>query len=210
VSEPQFDASAYGSTQTDPQAPDPVNGDTAVSLDDLHQFALDADKSAEVARSGLVPAGTYQTDPAKNGPMNVLVNQFEEKDDAGNVTGTRLMVTFTGRGEARVKIGNDIVNQTGGLRVRLSPQYRKKLDFDTREELASYDMASRLWQNAESAFKQAFGEAPKNAGQVVEYLRDYSVRFRQIQVGVPTKSNPTPNGEPGNMVVAISPVRTRK
>ena len=190
---------------TDPDAPQ-----EGITLDDLFTQEVDMAAAEDVLRRALAPMGTYQTDPGENGPMNVNITAFEEKDADENVTGKRLMVTVTGRGTAKIK--GAVVN--AGLRVRLSPDARKSAEYIDGERTGNLtekdDSATKLWAQACASYKAHFGEAPKNRGAVVEYLRDYPVRFRLIQTGVPSKNFPDPKGEPGNMVVAISSVREKK
>lgn len=177
-----------------------------LTLDDLFNEEVDLATADDINRSALSPAGTYQSNP-EEAELSASVARVKMKDKDGNETGVeRTMVTVVGRVTATIK-GEQV---SGGVRVRLSPDRIKKNDFETGEATDKDDMASRLWANAVTAYKTHFGESPKNKGQVVEYLTKYPVRFRQIQVGVPTKSNPEPNGEPGNLVVAISPVRAKR
>lgn len=214
MSEPQFDPSVYGSSPaaSDPAAPDVVNGN-GVSLDDLFQEEVDHAEAEEVLRRGLLPNGTYVTAPEKFGPMNVNIERVEEKDDAGTVYGHRTVITLTGRGVATVRLKDEKTGAVtlkeieGGLRVQVSPDVRRARDFETGEELDKDDSKSKLWAQAVKAFEMDLGEKPKTKGAVVEYLRDCPVRFRMIQVGVATKRNPNPDGEPRNLVIAISPLK---
>lgn len=187
-----------------------------ISLDDLHDIEVNQAEVDETLRRGLSPNGAYITNPDENGPMSVFVEEFEEKDDAGTVFGKRLVITLSGRGMAKVKItkpgggGTELKMVEGRLRVQLSPQQRQARNRDTGEELDKMDSKSNLYANAVKAYANQFGEKPATVKQVVEYLRDYPARFRLIQIGVPSKRNPEPTGEPGNFCVGISAIKDKK
>ena len=183
-----------------------TNAET-VSLDSLHTQEINHAEVDDTLRRGLSPAGTYLTNPAEFGEMNATVAKVEEKDDAGKVIGERLVITLVGRGTARVRLGTENKEVTAPIRVQMSPDTRRKRDFQTGEELEQNDSKSQRWAEAVKAYEQQFKERPKNVGAVVEFLQKYPARFRVIQVGVPTKNNPTPDGEPRNFVMAIYAAR---
>jgi hypothetical protein len=198
-------ASAFGG-----EAPVDAEGEQAnnggITLDDLFKQDVDLAVADEINRASLSPSGTYQSDPGE-APLNAFPSKVKLKDADGNETGQeRLVITLTGRAVATIK-GKV---EKAGLRVRMSPDRMKKVDFESGEVTDKDDLQSRLWAQAIGAFKAQFGEAPKSMGAVVQYLTEYPVRFRVIQIGVPTKSNPEPNGEPGNLVMSISPVRKQR
>lgn len=188
---------------------EPVTSEeSGLTLDDLFNMEVDQAEVEETLRRGLLPHGTYTTNPDEFGPMTVTPLERDEKDDRGDVLSRRKIIVLTGRGRATVRIGNELKQVEGRLRVELSPEYRDKLNYATKETLeGTPDSKSALYAQAVKAFQSTFGEKPKNAGQVVEFLRDHPARFRMIQIGVPSKNNPEPDGEPRNFVIAISPVR---
>lgn len=161
--------------------------ETETNMDELFQQELNREASIEVTKNQLLlPAGTYQTDPDSNGELGV---SLYKKEDTG-----RQVVTFSGRVQ-NVKTGNP-----GFLRIRMSPD-------PVRKEDGTYDFMYKVWVTAENAFKATFGEEPNTKGQIVEYIQKYPVKLRVIQVGVRTERNPSPEGEPGNLVMGINPVR---
>lgn len=181
-----------------------------ITLDDLFQEEVDQAQADDINRSALAPAGTYTSNP-EEAQLNASVVRLKDKDADGNETGTeRTVITLTGRVTAQIK-GK---TETAGLRVRMSPDRRKAkvyVDGEPTGELSEKDDAmSKLWAQAVAAFGVTFNDKPKSKGAVVEYLTNHPVRFRLMQVGVPTKTNPEPRGEPGNLVVAISPLRAKK
>ena len=179
------------------------------TMDDFFNEAVNQAEVEETLQRGLLPNGTYTTNPDEFGPMTVTPLNVEEKDDRGTVTGTRRVIVLSGRGRAKVKIKDPKTGQVnlesaeGQIRARLSPDSRNKRDWTTKEELNAPDSATALYAQAVKAYQQTFGERPKNVGQVLEYLRDHPAKFRVIQIGVPTERNPQPDGEPRNHVMGI-------
>lgn len=200
---PEFDPAQYGTegAATEPQ-------DT-MTLDDLHTAEVNVDEARQVIQRSLPPTATYETDPATNGPLTVTVAKVQEKR-GGQPTGTfRTVITMSGRA-----VAYNVRNEEGevediptGIRFRMSPEVRNKVDFETQEDTDKDDIQTRLWAQAVAAYKATYKEDPKTQAQVVEYLRDTPARYRLIQTGVPTKANPNPRGEPGTMIVAISAKR---
>ena len=173
-----------------------------VNMDELHEQNLEhAHETQAVLAGDLPPTGTYTSNPDEFGPLSITPVQNNEDP--------RQLFFMTGRGRAVIK-GAEVTTR---LQFRVSPEYRKKQLRDGDGELTGeasetqYDIASRLWAQAESAFKVTFGETPKKVGQVLDYLSGYPVKYRLIQVGIPTKSRPEPNGEPGTLIIAISPTK---
>jgi hypothetical protein len=162
----------------------------------------------DALRLSLLPNGTYQTDPDAYGPMTAAVNQVEEKDAAGNVIGQRTVITLMGRGRAKVRVNGSQEIVEGRLpRVQFSPQPRFKVDYNTGETLATMDGKTLLYAQAVKAYTQQFKERPKHVGQVVDFLVNFAARYRVIQIGLPSKENPEPDGEPRNWCVGISAAR---
>lgn len=184
--------------------------DTEFTMEDFFNIEVDQAQVDETLRRGLAPNGTYNTDPEKFGPFTVTPLLIDEKDDAGTVTGQRRVVLFTGRGTAKVKLKNEKTGQVAietvdaRIQYRISPDARLKRDRTTGEELNAEDSATKLYAQACKAYQSEFGERAKNLAQVTEYLRDYSYGVRMGQIGVPTKANPEPDGEPSNFVFALT------
>jgi hypothetical protein len=190
-----------------------AGGSDVLTLDDLFQEEVNVGEAEAVLARALPPQATYQTDPEAFGPMNVSVARMEEKDGE-QVIGHRQVITLTGRGKARIKVNGEMKEVSTGLRVQVSPDVRKSAEYvdgvATGEVSDKDDSKSKLWAQAVGAFKEAFKEAPKSKGAVVEYLRDHPVRYRLSHMGVPTKNNPNPSGEPRAIIVAISAVRAQR
>lgn len=179
-----------------------------VNLDSLHTIEVEHAQVDDTLRRGLLSAGNYVTDPAEFGPMTALVNKMEDKDDAGNVTGERLVITLMGRGRAKVREDGEVKLVEGRLpRIQISPDARRKIDRETKEELGVMDNKTNLYAQAVKAYQAHFKERPKHVGQVVDYLTNYPAQFRIIQIGVPTKNRPEPDGEPMNWCMGISAIR---
>lgn len=180
---------------------------TEFTMDEFFSMEVDQSQVEETLRKGLVPSGTYQTDPAEFGEMNVYPRLVEEKDDQGTVTGHRRVVRITGRGRAKVKIGEEMKLIEGRIEFEMSPEYRNKRDWNTGEISEQPDSRSKLWAQACKAFEATYHEKAKNGAQVVSYLTSTPVRFRIGQVGIATKANPNPDGEPKNLVFNITAIR---
>jgi hypothetical protein len=113
-----------------------------------------------------------------------------------------------GRGRAKVRINGSQEIVEGRLpRVQFSPQPRFKVDFNTGEQLSVMDGKTLLYAQAVKAYTAHFKERPKHVGQVVDFLTNFPARFRVIQIGLATKDNPEPDGEPRNWCVGISAAR---
>lgn len=204
-----FDDKAYeGPSETEAAGPPP----TALTLDDLHDREVDVAGARAVQQRALPPSATYETDPDENGPMNVAVAIVPEKR-GGALTGTsRTVITLSGRATAFRVRGEDgeVSDVPTGIRFKMSPDVRRKVDWETQEETDKDDIQTKLWAQAVTVYQQAIGDEPKSQKAVVEYLRDNAARYRLIQTGVATKSNPEPRGEPGTMVVAIQVKRPKQ
>jgi hypothetical protein len=161
--------------------------DQTIDMDALFHESVDREASAEVTKDQLLlPAGYYQTDPEANGEFGVSVYT---KEDTG-----RRVISFSG------KVINVKTGQVGFIRGRMSPD-------PVRKEDGKYDFMYQVWVTAENAFKAQFGQNVESKGQIIDYIRQYPVKFKIVQVGVPTERNPQPDGEPGNLVMSISHVR---
>lgn len=159
-----------------------------LTLDELleQQVAMDQVKQAE--KDLLLPAATYTTVPALKLKLT--------RNDQG-----RQFARFFGGIVASLESGEEVKGNVG---FSISWERANRLDRETGGDTGKPDNATKLYVQAVAAYKKAYGEAPSTTGDVIKYLRDYPVRVRVIQIGVPTERNPEPDGEAGNMVVAIS------
>ena len=170
--------------------------ETPRSLEDRLNQHDNPDEVAKHEREMLAPAGTYTTIP----PLSFTPSIPEDGPNKG-----RFMLRFFGAAFIeRAGTGSDgqpvVVKKEGRFGFGLSPDAKHKED-------GQLDLSSKLYVNAKSAYRVAYGQESEGPRDVAEYLTKYPVRIRVIQVGIPTERNPEPTGEPGNMVVAISPVR---
>lgn len=155
-----------------------------LTMDSLFGMAVDNAKADEATAKMLDKAGTYRTEKTTVTPR---------KNDGG-----RLVISVFGVGT------NPKTGEKAKISVSLSPEYVEKTNKAGQLEP---DYMTKRYVEARNAYKAVFGESPANVGQVAEYLRDYPVAFRIVQVGVPTEANPEPQGEPGTLVVNISAVK---
>jgi len=149
------------------------------TVESLYNEAIDHAKADEAVKALLDEPGVYTS----NAPMTLT--PVVGKDG-------RKSVVISGTGVMGDKIGR--------LRAPMSWEYREKAN-------GKPDYQYSLWLQARAAYKIVFGEHATSIGQVFEYLRDYPAKFRLIQVGVPTKNNPEPSGDPGNIVMGIYPIK---
>lgn len=160
-----------------------------ISLNDLLEVAVDNAAVAEAQAKMLDPAGTYFVYPTQEHQPTIRV----KRGDDGRIT-----VSYFAIGQ--LKDG-----RKGKVSTFLSPELKDKLNDRTGQMEPDYK--SKRWVEAVGAFKSVRQEAPANAAEVVEFLATSPLSFRVIQMGVPTKGNPDPTGEPGTLVVAIGAVR---
>lgn len=156
--------------------------DTTVDLQSLYSKAIDHQKSQKDTVALLDEPGTYHSVPE----MSITV----KSNESGRIT-----VAVAGKG---------ISPKTGGtayIRAYLSPDAVYKDDGKTP------DFKYARWLEAVSAYRGTFGSLPDSEGLVVEYLQKYAAAFTIKRIGVPTKDNPEPDGEPGTMVTRIGAVK---
>lgn len=158
------------------------------SLDELFDQQIKMDEVKQAEKDLLLPAATYTTVPA----MTVKKGVSEETN--------RPYVRFFGPIVATLESGEEIKANIG---FAFSHVRKNRTDADGNDT-GKPDNMTKLYTQAIAAYKKAYGEAPVTVNDVINYVRDYPVRVRVIQVGVPTRNNPDPTGEAGNMVVAIS------
>ena len=158
-----------------------------LTLDELFNQGINRDEVKKAERDLLLPAATYTTIP----PLQLKLSQNDEGRPFARFFG--LIQATVNDQEIRTNIG-----------FSLSWERMDRVDRETGESTGKPDNAYKLFTQAVGAYKKAYGEAAGSHGDVVKYLRDYPIRVRVIQIGVPTERNPNPDGEPGNMVVAVS------
>ena len=184
----EYDPNATAeSAHGDPTPMDP-------GLDGLYDEGVDLDAAEKAEADQLLPAGTYQTVP--------VLSLFPYEVQKGPNTGRRGFRYF---GEV---VSRKPISRNGGapeiaegrIGFRISPERRDKDD-------GTPDLQTRLWANAIRAYTQAVGSKPATNRDVAEFLKNYPVGMRLGQIGVATESNPEPDGEPGNLVFSIFPIR---
>ena len=110
------------------------------------------------------------------------------------------------RPNARVQVhivdAKDPEQKRGVQFFGVSPVRMNQTDRETGADTGKPDRMSQLYQQAYQAFKKVAGRDPESPAEVLDYLENQPYFVRVIQVG--TGDNAT--GEPGNMVVGISPV----
>ena len=84
----------------------------------------------------------------------------------------------------------------------VSPVRFNQLDRETGADTGKPDRLSQMYQQAYQAFKKVAGRDPESPSEVLDFLENQPYTIRVIQVG--TGDNAT--GEPGNMVVGLSPL----
>ena len=169
--------------------------DNVVDMDELFQREINEAEVNEINKRAAAPQGTYTTVPDEY-PLNVFVNEIDEKVN-GEPTGTkRLILTVTGMAQGVFK------GETVNLRLRfgISPDQRAKRNFDTGEEIEGKDdLKTRLYAQAVTTYKASVGDAPKKLGDLVEFLKSSPYKVRTFN---------TTEGD--SMVIAISPARRRR
>ena len=114
------------------------------------------------------------------------------------------VMTITEKNAKALKLapGVEVYGQFG---FGISPERRNAVKDGVDQ--GTPDGASQRWAQAVKAYEVAYKAKPATVGDVVRYLQNYPINIRVIQIGVPTDRNPEPDGEPGNIVMALSVVR---
>ena len=165
------------------------NENDQVDIDAKFNDEVNAEQVDQIIKDGLPPQGTYQTDPTEY-PLNAFLNVNLEKHGE-TIVGERRVITFTGLASGRFD-GETITNR---LRFRISPDARKKRDFETKELTEKDDLMTRLYAQAVKAYETTVGEKPKRNPDLIEWVKNAPIRVRTFN---------TDGGE--SMVIAISPV----
>ena len=170
-------------------------GDSRLDLDELYDQSVDQDAVDKVEADSLLPGGSYRSVPV----LSATPSTTKTGPNAGR-RGFRLYGSFTSQKPLIREEGLPAHIVTGRLGFGLSPERRNKPD-------GQPDLQTKLWAQAVRTFIQAAGYKPETNRDVVKFLQDYPFGIRLGQVGVPTESNPTPDGEPDNMVFSLFHLR---
>lgn len=158
------------------------------SMEELFEAQVKMDEVKQAEKDLLLPVATYTTVPALQVKKGVSDNG-------------RPYVRFFGPIQTVIEATGEEIKANIGF--TFSHVRKNRLDKDG-EDTGKPDNMTKLYTNAVSAYKKAYSENPSTVNDVINYIRDYPVRVRVIQIGVPTKNSPDPTGEAGNMVVALS------
>ena len=137
-------------------------------FDSLYDDPVDAEAAAVTRKRNMAPGGTYVTDPDTYGEFTVTPSKQED--------GRRVFAFF---GRARYAGRGETVETA--LRFRISPDTRPKKDQDGNVVEGKDDLASRMWASAIATYEKVNDEAPKNTGQLVDFLKAGSLRLRTMQ-----------------------------
>ena len=168
--------------------------DEMVNHDDLWQRTYtpeDRESVKKVAADSLLPSGKY----LKTGTAVIkMQTTFKQGDRDVPRPNARVQVYI-----ADVK---DPEQKRGVQFFGVSPVRFNTLDFETKADTGKPDRQSQLYQQAYNAFKKVAGRDPETPGEVLDFLENQPYTIRVIQVGTGDNAK----GEPGNMVVGISPI----
>jgi hypothetical protein len=157
------------------------NVEVEVTMDDLYAAEIDSESQTKERLELLLPVGTYITTPPFSFKLDTDKNGRKQARFFGEIV----------LGDIKGKIG---------MRISWVRVNKKVFEGGVEVDTGKPDNAYKLYLQASKAFAAAYGAEPKNAADVVTYLRDYPVRLRVISL---------PDGD-SNMVVAISPVRAEQ
>ena len=189
---------------------DAVQAGALVDMDALFEQSVNQDDVRQTQADALKPYGSYVTLPV----LNLQAGRQDVSKSSISPAGNKDRLTFRFFGPAQMTVTEKNTKSTklpagsivkGQFGFNMSPERANKLKdgSDTGEP----DGASQRWAQAVKAYETAYKAKPATFGDVVRYVQNYPVVIRVIQVGVPTDNNPEPDGEPGNIVMALSPVR---
>ena len=175
----------------------PETMETDMTMDDIWQQGVDADKVNETAKSMLLVRGPYVTSP----PMTVNGQHFE----AGNGKPARTifraygMVTWAGSEEPMHKDENGepttTADKIGRISFSFSPDEVVKVS--EKDGKSRLDLATKLYVQLVKAYARVYGEMPATAADLKTYLEAYPVKLTIGLIG---------EDDVKNMVFGISPV----
>jgi hypothetical protein len=179
-----------------------------LNMDEMWEGGIDQDELKRGAADLLLPVATYTTVPALTLTFNEEPGKFDGRP-AGSVARYFGQIERHAN-EKDVEKGlatkeGEIIGR-GAIGFGISPLRVNSKDRDGKDT-GRPDRAFRLWMNAVAAYKIAYGAEPQAKSDVLNFVRDYPVRIRVGQYGVPTENNPEPDIDPGNNVLAISAVK---
>lgn len=174
-----------------------------LDMDALFEQAVNQDEVRQVQADSLKPVGSYLTVPN----LTVQAQRVQQGPNTGRLMfrffGPAVMtVTEKNSPALKLPVGTEVRGQFG---FGISPERANKIKDGVAT--AEPDHSSKLWAQAVAAYEVATKAKAGTIGDVVRYLQNYPAVIRVIQVGVATESRPDPDGEPGNIVMGISPVR---
>lgn len=179
-----------------------------LNMDQMWEGGIDNDELKRAAADLLLPVATYLSKAPLTLSFNDQVGKFDGRPIGAvahffgvieRPATDKDVVAGVAQKEGEI-IGRGIIGfNVSPLRVNAKDREGK----DTGRP----DRTFRLWMNAVTAYKLAYGADPQGKGDVLNFLRDYPVRLRVGQYNVPTENNPEPDGDPGNNVMAISAVK---
>lgn len=179
-----------------------------LNMDQMWEGGIDNDELKKGAADLLLPVATYHTIPALTLSFNDQPGKFD-----GRPVGS--VAHYFGQIERRATDKDVVAGKAekegevigrGIIGFNVSPLRVNAKDKDGKDT-GRPDRTFRLWMNAVTAYKVAYGQDPQSKGDVLNFIRDYEVRLRVGQYNVPTENNPEPDGDPGNNVLAISAVK---
>ena len=183
------------------------------SMDDLFEQAVNMDDVRRTQEDSLRPPGSYVTVPV----LSVQASKIAEGLNAGRLLfrffgPAVLTVTEKNAKALKLAVGTEVRGQFG---FTVSPERANKL---TKEGVRTEepDNPSKLWAQMVEAYKVVYQAKPGTFGDVLRYVQNSPGVIRVIQVGVQrvdkdgNPDGPEPTGEPGNIVMAFSPVREKR
>ena len=181
-------------------------------MDALFEQAVNMDDVRRTQEDALRPPGSYITVPV----LSVQASKVVEGPNAGRLLfrffgPAVLTVTEKNAKALKLDVGAEVRGQFG---FAVSPERANKIKDNVRTD--EPDNASKLWAQMVEAYKHVYQAKPGTFGDVLRYVQNYPGVIRVIQVGVQrvdkdgNPDGPEPTGEPGNIVMAFSPVREKR
>lgn len=188
-------------------------GEVLPDMDSLFEQAVNQDEVRQTQSDALKPAGSYVTTPRLNLQAGrQKVSEFTALPGGGDTRLTfrffgpaALTVTEKNSAALRLPVGSVVKGQFG---FAMSPERGNKVK--NGQDSGEPDGQSQMWAQAVKAYEIAHKQKPRTWGDVVRYVENYPVVLRVIQMNVPSERNPEPDGEPRNLVMALSPVREER
>lgn len=167
----------------------PTMEEPDITMDDFFNREVNAEIHTAATAQRLPESGTYVSEPDPDSGMTVDLSRRDED-------GRRIVVV-------RGSMLHRKTQKRAYIRARMSPDVVYKDDGDT------FDFLYQVWDSAVAAYSATFGEMPASEGHVIEYLAKFPAAYVGRRIGVPTKRNPEPTGDPGFLIFNIAPVRAK-